>query len=418
MKQWMPQCVVKLIVLVVLAVLASACNARAEPTLSPSDVATRLAQIPTAASLNPTGVAPPQAPSPTPIATPTQALIDIAPPTPLPVVGDLAQYTVQAGDTLSTIAFKFNISMAAIQIANDLGESQVVRIGQTLKVPQSKSFPDENVLWVVVAVKAGETLGEICQRYGVRLDDAVRVNQLRDASDIRAGQELIMPVNAPAAFVEPEPVAQAVPSEAPTLQPPTPAPPIANSSSKADEAAIVEIIPIVPIAPIATLTVIPEAPPEPVIAQVESVQTQRSAMAAPSSDAAGDIEAMRAQVLALYNQARAAEGLAPLAQSWALQQAAQLHAKDCMQRGFGSHTGSDGANTQTRVGRAGYAGRVWGENWAWARSVDRAFEMWFTEEYPDGPHRHNILSVRYAEVGFGIVRSNGGFYFIADFGAP
>jgi uncharacterized protein YkwD len=400
----------------VIVVLATACNTNAEPTFSPDDAATRLAQIPTAAVLNPTRAAatsaPPQDPSPTTQQAPPEPTpIAVAEPaTPMPIVGDLADYTVQAGDTLSTIAFKFNISMAAIQIANNLGESQVVRIGQTLKVPQSKTFPDENVLWVLVEVKPGETLGGICQRYGVRLDDAVRVNKLRNASDIRAGQELIMPVNAPAARVEAEPVAQAIPTEAPL---PTLAPPAPSNS----EARIIEIIPVVPIEPLATPTSIPETVPEPVVAQAPE-RMAAQAVVAPLSGDTTDVEAMRAQILALYNQARIAEGVAPLAPNWALQQAAQLHAEDCAQRGFGSHTGSDGANTQTRVARAGYGGRVWGENWAWARTVDRAFEMWFTEEYPDGPHRRNILSTRYAEVGFGIVPSKGGFYFIADFGAP
>ncbi|NJM41307.1 MAG: LysM peptidoglycan-binding domain-containing protein [Anaerolineae bacterium] len=212
-----------------LVLLATACNTNAEPTFSPEDAATRLAQIPTAAVLNPTGIAattaPPQALSPTNVPEPAPGPTELAPPTPLSIAGNLGEYTVQAGDTLSTIAFKFNISMAAIQIANNLGESQVVKIGQTLKVPQSKSFPDENVLWVLVEVKPGETLGGICQRYGVKLDDAVRVNNLRNASDIRAGQELIMPVNAPAAFVEAEPIAQAIPNEAAAPPPPTPLPP-------------------------------------------------------------------------------------------------------------------------------------------------------------------------------------------------
>ena len=408
MKLWMRPCVAKIMLL---AVLTSACNARAEPTLSPADVATRLAQIPTAAALNPTNAAPPQAPSPTSAPAPTQAPTESVPPTSQAALGEFGEYTVQSGDTLSSIAFSFKVSMAAIQIANNLGESQIVKIGQALKIPQNKLSPDENVLWVVVAVKPGETLGGICQRYGVNLDDAVRVNKLRDASDIRAGQELIMPINAPAAFVQPEPIAQTVPTELP----PTLAPALAQNS----EAAIVEIIPILPIAPIATLTEIPEATPEPAVAQVQRIEPQaNAAIAPPSSNQPHDIEAMRSQVLALYNQARAAEGVAPLTLSSALQQAAQLHAQDCAQRGFGSHTGSDGANTQTRVSRAGYTGRIWGENWAWARSIDRAFEMWFTEEFPDGPHRHNIMSARYAEVGFGIVPSNGGFYFIADFGAP
>jgi hypothetical protein len=43
--------------------------------------------------------------------------------------------------------------------------------------------------------------------------------------------------------------------------------------------------------------------------------------------------------------------------------------------------------------------------------------MWFNQEAGGGPHRSNILSTHYTQVGFGITASNGGFYFIADFGS-
>ncbi|MCL5999406.1 MAG: CAP domain-containing protein, partial [Chloroflexi bacterium] len=133
---------------------------------------------------------------------------------------------------------------------------------------------------------------------------------------------------------------------------------------------------------------------------------------------AGDVEGFRAQLLALYNQVRATAGLATLSWSPALQQSAQLHAEDCAQRGYGSHVGSDGADTRMRIVRAGYVGSVTGENWAWGQTAQQVFEAWFTQEYPSGPHRDNILSAHYNEVGFGIAPASGGYYFIANFGTP
>ncbi|GIV83622.1 MAG: hypothetical protein KatS3mg052_0629 [Candidatus Roseilinea sp.] len=95
---------------------------------------------------------------------------------------------------------------------------------------------------------------------------------------------------------------------------------------------------------------------------------------------------MRARLLELYNQARIANGVPPLAYSFVLQAAAQAHAEDCAARGAGSHIGSDGSRASQRIARAGYAGRVTGENWAFARSADQAFEMWYTNEIPSqGP---------------------------------
>ena len=128
-------------------------------------------------------------------------------------------------------------------------------------------------------------------------------------------------------------------------------------------------------------------------------------------------EALRARLLALYNQARAANGLPPLTRSSTLEAAAQAHADDCAARGWCSHIGSDGSRASQRIARAGYAGRFSGENWAWARGADQAFDMWYTQEIPtQGPHWKNILSPRYAEVGFGIAAWRGGYFFIANFG--
>ncbi|HEY3341100.1 MAG TPA: CAP domain-containing protein, partial [Anaerolineae bacterium] len=141
------------------------------------------------------------------------------------------------------------------------------------------------------------------------------------------------------------------------------------------------------------------------------VQVQAVAPAEPAG-----ADAMRAQLLALYNEARAAYGRAALAGSVMLQTAAQGHAEDCAQRGYGSHSGSDGSTSSQRIARSGYPGSVTGENWAWGHSAAEVFDMWFNQETDSGPHRSNILSGRYTQVGFGIVASNGGFYFIADFG--
>ena len=137
-----------------------------------------------------------------------------------------------------------------------------------------------------------------------------------------------------------------------------------------------------------------------------------------ASESSGDIAGMRQTLHALYNQVRAEGGLAPLSGSGILQNAAQWHAEDCALRGYGSHVGTDGAGTRARMQRAGYTGNITGENWAWARTAEQAVNMWFYQESPSGPHRANIMSSRYTDVGFGIAPSNGGYYFIADLGTP
>ncbi|HQW35718.1 MAG TPA: CAP domain-containing protein, partial [Thermoflexales bacterium] len=121
-------------------------------------------------------------------------------------------------------------------------------------------------------------------------------------------------------------------------------------------------------------------------------------------------------LLALYNEARAEAKLPLLKYSSVLEKSAQGHADDLAKTGVGSHTGSDGSDPRTRMTRVGYAGRYAAENWAWSRSAEQAFDMWFNQEYPDGVHRRTILSPNYTEVGIGVSTSRSGYFFIANFG--
>ncbi|MCL4506706.1 MAG: LysM peptidoglycan-binding domain-containing protein [Chloroflexi bacterium] len=293
-----------------------------------------------------------------------------------PTVAPLSPYTVQAGDTLLSIAMSYHVSMASIMLKNDLFDTGLVKLGQVLQVPTARAWPDENVFWTVYVVEPGETLLQIAQQHDVALADVVRINDITDAGAIQVGQKLVMPSTDLSALAD----------RSATLQ--HAAAPIAATAAQDDSVPAAAVAPTVP-------------PPPPAAAQN-----------------IGGADAMRSQLLALYNQARASYGVGALVDTAALQLSAQLHAQDCAQRGYGSHMGSDGATTAQRISRAGFTGRITGENWAWARSAAQAFDMWYYQEAGGGPHRSNILSPRYTSVGFGVAASNGGYYFIADFGAP
>ncbi|MFZ5364679.1 MAG: peptidoglycan DD-metalloendopeptidase family protein [Patescibacteria group bacterium] len=103
-------------------------------------------------------------------------------------------YTVQTGDTLSTIAEQFKISTATILWANNLTEKSTIKQGQQLSI-----LP---VTGVEHTVKSGETISKLATKYGVDEDKIIEFNKLADAADIQVGQELIvpggtMPVSAP-----------------------------------------------------------------------------------------------------------------------------------------------------------------------------------------------------------------------------
>jgi uncharacterized protein YkwD len=80
------------------------------------------------------------------------------------------------------------------------------------------------------------------------------------------------------------------------------------------------------------------------------------------------------------------------------------------QRGFFSHDGANGSPFWTRI-KPKYRpqpGNTWavGENMVWASpdlSADQALEMWLASP----PHRKNLLTPAWREVGLGAVRALG-----------
>ena len=64
-------------------------------------------------------------------------------PHPLPTKRDfLDQYTVQAGDTLGSIARSYEISLEALMQANGLNESSILSIGTVLNIPPVEADPN------------------------------------------------------------------------------------------------------------------------------------------------------------------------------------------------------------------------------------------------------------------------------------
>jgi uncharacterized protein YkwD len=129
-----------------------------------------------------------------------------------------------------------------------------------------------------------------------------------------------------------------------------------------------------------------------------------------------EISAEATLIVTLINEKRAGYGLPTLSWSPSLAEAAQAHAIDLAQRGWGSHVGSDGARLRTRLSREGYEAAWTSENWANSRNAQHAFEMWWYEG-PGGPHYENIMSWNYGEIGIGVAKGGWGYYVVADFGS-
>lgn len=95
------------------------------------------------------------------------------------------EYTVQLGDTVSSIANNFGLTVNTILWANDLGNYSLIRPGNKLLIP-----PYSGLLY---KVKSGDTLSKIASTYKIDKEDIFKYNDLNDDSSLKIGQELILP---------------------------------------------------------------------------------------------------------------------------------------------------------------------------------------------------------------------------------
>lgn len=114
-----------------------------------------------------------------PQASGTQAQAEV------PTRSGIETYVVQGGDTLSTIAGKFGLSLNTILWANDLTVRSVLQPGDELTI-----LPVDGVYH---SVASGDTVASIASAYGVGQDTVISHNGLINANALSIGDELLIP---------------------------------------------------------------------------------------------------------------------------------------------------------------------------------------------------------------------------------
>lgn len=117
-------------------------------------------------------------------------------------------YYVQVGDTISTIADMFGVSINTILWENSLSAYSIIRPGQKLVI-----LP---VTGLSYKVKKNDTVEKLAKTYGVLADEIIEFNNLTEGASLSLGQELIIPGGVP--YVPPKPKAPVV---KPAPSPPT-----------------------------------------------------------------------------------------------------------------------------------------------------------------------------------------------------
>jgi LysM repeat protein len=191
-------------------------------------------------------------------ATPTVATATVAPiatdaaaaPT---VAADVsgANYTVKSGDSLWKVARQQNVTVAAIKQANNLS-SDSLKVGQKLRIPAASATAAAPTVSAGIAspsspawrepgtytengqtihvVDFNESPAVIAKKYGIKMDDLLKANNISDVKKVQYGQRLVIPLSQPNPAATPSAAATVATPVANTVAAPAPAAPVVSAS--------------------------------------------------------------------------------------------------------------------------------------------------------------------------------------------
>jgi murein DD-endopeptidase MepM/ murein hydrolase activator NlpD len=97
---------------------------------------------------------------------------------------EVISYTVQSGDSISTIASEFEITVSTILWENNLSSYSIIRPGDKLTILPVSGLTHK--------VAKGENLSSIAKKYNIEEKKIIESNKLTDSSQLAVGQNLII----------------------------------------------------------------------------------------------------------------------------------------------------------------------------------------------------------------------------------
>ena len=100
----------------------------------------------------------------------------------------LDQYIVQSGDSLYSIAKRFDVSIVALQALNQLADIRDIKVDQAILVPKH-----QHASLAVHVVQLGDTLEKIAQQYETTVELLQSLNGIADPSLIVLDESILVP---------------------------------------------------------------------------------------------------------------------------------------------------------------------------------------------------------------------------------
>jgi type IV pilus assembly protein PilF len=105
-------------------------------------------------------------------------------------------YVVKAGDTLYRIASRFRLSVSELQQLNKLSDASMIREGMTLKIAKQAT----GAVPATYQVNAGDTLFSIAFKFNVSMDTLLELNNLTPGQELTPGQTLNLQASEPSSL--------------------------------------------------------------------------------------------------------------------------------------------------------------------------------------------------------------------------
>ncbi len=106
-------------------------------------------------------------------------------------------YIVSKGDTLWSIARKYNIKVSTLASYNGIRDLNRLKLGQKLQIPQGRTYtykaPQKKVSYLYYTVKRGDTLWGLSRRFNISIKTLAGLNGLSEKSTLRIGKTLKIP---------------------------------------------------------------------------------------------------------------------------------------------------------------------------------------------------------------------------------
>jgi len=150
-----------------------------------------------------TNTATPTPVTPTSTPTLTSTVTNTPTMTNTPTPSGPFEYTVQEDDNCWGISQQFEVDLVVLLALNNFGSTCPINPGDKILIPApGQELPTETPIptdlprgtKITYVVKSGETLDVIASRFNTTVEDIMLQNELENANEIFAGQELIVRV--------------------------------------------------------------------------------------------------------------------------------------------------------------------------------------------------------------------------------